>query len=131
MLNIAILRPFLCFHCLTKLLLCLNHEVIFKSLLFRILHFLNHIQLQMFMLSTVNIAFLKWFLCCFSWLIICLNHEVIFYIRILYLNHIQFPLFMLRKVNIALLRRFLCFHCVTKLIIIMLKSRDYLHIIII
>ena len=78
--NIAKLRPFLCFHCLTKLIICLNHKVIFISLLFRILHSLNHIQLHLFMLSKVNIAIFRPFLCfhCLTKLMICLNHEVIF-----------------------------------------------------
>ena len=122
-LNIAILRPFLCFYCLTRLIICLNHKVIFISLLFRILHHLNHIQFPLFMLSELNIAILRPFLCfhCLTRLIICLNHKVIFIsllFKILHsLNHIQFPLFMLSKLNIAILRPFLCFHCLTRLII--------------
>ena len=92
--NIAILRPFLCFHCLSKLIICLNHKVIFTSLLFSIVYFLSHIQ---FLLSKVNIALLRRFLCfhCLTKHIICLNHEVIFIsllFRIIYLNHIQLPL---------------------------------------
>ena len=79
--NIAILTQFLCFHCLTKLMICLNHELIFISLLFRVLHSLSHIQLPLFMLSKVNIAKLRSFLCfhCLTKLIIIfLNHEVVF-----------------------------------------------------
>ena len=78
--NIAKLRLFVSFHCLTKLILCLNLEVIFILLLFRILHSLNHIQLPLFMLSKVNIAILRPFLCfhCVTKLIICINHEVVF-----------------------------------------------------
>ena len=119
-LNIAILRPFLCLYCLTRLIICLNHEVLFISLLFKILHSLNHI---LFMLSKVNFARLRQFLCfdCLSKLIKCFNHKVMFIsllFRILHsLNHIQLPLFMLSKVNIAILRPFLCFHCLTKLIV--------------
>ena len=78
----------------------LNHEVIFISLLFRILHSLNHIQLPLFMLSKVNIAILRPFLCfhCLTKLIICLNHKVIF-ISLLFrmfhsLNLIHLLLFM-------------------------------------
>ena len=57
--NIAIVRPFLCFHCLTKLIIIfLNQEVVFISLLFRILHSLNHIQLPLFILRKLNIAIL-------------------------------------------------------------------------
>ena len=90
--NIAILRPFLCFHCPTKLIICLDHEVFFISLLFRILHTLNHIQLPLFMWSKVNIAILRPFLCfhCLTKLITCLNHEVIFIsflFRILHESH--------------------------------------------
>ena len=61
--DIAILKPFLCFRCQTKLTIRLNDEVIFISLLFRFLHSLNHIQLPLLMLSKVNIAILKQFLC--------------------------------------------------------------------
>ena len=118
--NIAILRPFLCFHCQTKLIIRLNDEGIFISLLFRFLHGLNHIQLPLLMLSKVNIAILRPLLCfhCLTKLIIRLNHERIFMCRILHcLNHIQLPLFMLSKVNIAILRPFLCFRCQSKLIV--------------
>ena len=61
--DIAILRPFLFFYCLTKLIIRLNDEAIFVSLLFRFLHSLNHIQLPLFMLSKVDIAILRPFLC--------------------------------------------------------------------
>ena len=54
--DIAILRSFLCFRCQTKLIIRLNDEVIFISLLFRFLHSLNHIQLPLLMLRKVNIA---------------------------------------------------------------------------
>ena len=121
--NIAILSLFLGFHCLTKLIVCLNHEVVFKSLLCMILQSLNHIQLRLFMLNQVNIAILSPFLGlhCPTNLIICLNHEVVFISLLCMilqsLNHIQLPLFMLNEVNIALLLWFLGFHCLTKLII--------------
>ena len=99
--NIAILRLLLCFHCLTKLIICLNPLVIFISILFRILDSMNHIQLPLFMLSKVSIAILRRFLCfhCLIKLVICLNHYVIV-ISILFkilegLNLIQLPLFML------------------------------------
>ena len=57
--NIALLSPFLGFHCLTTLIICLNHEVVFKSLLFMILQSLNHIQLPLFMLNEVNFTLFK------------------------------------------------------------------------
>ena len=92
------------------LIIRLNHEIKFISLLFRILHCLNHIQLPSFMLCKVNIAMSIPFLCfrCLTMLIIRLNHDIMFIsllFRILHcLNHIQLPLFMLSKVNIAILR---------------------------
>ena len=78
--NIAILRPFLCFRCLTQLIIRLNDDVILISLLFRFLYSLNHIQLHLFMLSKVDIAILRPFLFfrCLTKLIIRLNDEVIF-----------------------------------------------------
>ena len=103
------------------------------SLLFSILHSLNHIQLHPFVLCKVNIAILIPFLCFRCLIIIRLNHDVTFMsllFSILHsLNHIQLPPFMLCKVNIAILIPFLCFRCLTNLI--KLKSRGYLHIIII
>ena len=122
--NIAKLRSFLCFHCLTKLIIIfLNHEVVFISLLFRILHSLNHIQLPLFILRKVKIAILRPFLLfrCLTKFILCLNHEIVFIsllFRILHsLSQIQLPLFIFRKANIAILRQFLSFHCLTKLMI--------------
>ena len=120
---IALLTWFLCFHCLTMTVICLNPKVIFISILFRILDSLNHIHLPLFMLSKVSIAILKQLLC-FHFLfklIICLNPLVIL-ISILFrildsLNHIQLPLFMLITLSISLLRRFLLFHCLTKTVI--------------
>ena len=61
--SIANLRPFLCFRCQTKLIIRLNDEVIFISLLFMSLHSRNHIQLPLFMFSKVNIAIFRSFLC--------------------------------------------------------------------
>ena len=121
-LSIALLRRFLCFHCLTKLVICLNPFFIFMSILFRIVDSLNHIHLLLFMLSKVRIAILKQFQCfhCLTMLIKCLNPQVIL-ISMLFrildsLNHIQLPLFMLITLCIALLTWFLCFHCLTMLI---------------
>ena len=121
--NIAILRPLVCFHSLTNLIIRLNHNAIFISLLFRIFHSLNHIQLLLFMLSKVDIALLRRFLFfrCLTKLVIRFNDELIFIsllFRFLYsLIHSQLSLFMLREVNIAILRPFLCFRCLTLLII--------------
>ena len=68
MLSIALLRRILCFHCLTKTVICLNPKVIFMSILFRILD-------SLFMFSKVSIAILKQFLCfhCLTKLIICIK----------------------------------------------------------
>ena len=120
MMSIALLNLILCFHCLTKTLICLNPKVIFMSILFRILDSLYHIHLPLFMLSKVSIAILKQLLCfhCLNKLKICLNPKAIF-ISILFrilqsLNHIWLPLFMFITLSIALLRRFLLFHCLTR-----------------
>ena len=91
---------------------CLNNEVFFISLWFRIVYSLNHISLPLFMLRKVNIALLLPFLGfhCLTKRTIFLNHEVIFislFFRIFYsLNHILLLLFMLSKLSIALLYRF-------------------------
>ena len=103
--DIAILRPLLFFHCQTKLIIRLNDEVLFISLLFRFLNSLNHIQLPLLMLCKVNIAILRPFLCFHfvTKLIIRLNYETIFISKILHcLNQILLPLFMLIKENIAI-----------------------------
>ena len=73
--SIAILKQFLCFHCLTKLMIYLNPKVILISILFRILDSLNHNHLPLFMLITLSIALLKRFLIfhCLTMLIMCLN----------------------------------------------------------
>ena len=122
MLSIALLRLILCFHCLTKTVICFNPQVNFMSILFRILDSLNHIHLPLFMLSKVSIAILKHCLCfhCLNKLIMCLYPYVIFIsilLRILKsLNRIQLPLLLFIMMSIALLRRILCFHCLSKLI---------------
>ena len=71
---IALLRPFIGFHCLTKLL------VIFICLLFRIVYSLYHILLPLFMLSKVNITLFWSFIGfhCLTKLIICLNLDLFF-----------------------------------------------------
>ena len=106
---IAIVRPFLCFHCQTKLVRRLNNHDIFISLSFRFLHCLNHIPLPLLMLSIVNIAILRQFLCfrCQTKLIIRLNDVVIFILLLFRflnsLNHIELPVLMLCKLSISIL----------------------------
>ena len=56
--NVTLLRQFLGFYCQSKLVMWLNHNVSFISLLFRIIYSLNHIKLPLFMLSKVNVTFL-------------------------------------------------------------------------
>ena len=75
------------------------------SILFRIVSSLSHFQLPQFMLSKVNVSFLRLFLTlyCLSKLIISLNHDA-FLISLLFrivssLNYFQLPLFVLRKIN--------------------------------
>ena len=41
--NVTLVRQFLSFYCLSKLIACLNHDVCFISLLFSIVSSLNHI----------------------------------------------------------------------------------------
>ena len=47
---------------MSKLVILLNHNVLFISLLIRILQSLNHIQLPLFMLNKVNDTLLRQFL---------------------------------------------------------------------
>ena len=115
------LRKFLGFYCLSKLRICLNHDAVFISILFRIVSSLNHFQLHLFMLSKVNETILRQFLgfYCLSKLRIWLNHDA-FFMSILFrivssLNHFQLPLFMLSNVNNTQLRKFLGFYCLSKL----------------
>ena len=122
-LSIALLRRFLCFHCLTKLVICLNPYFIFISIIFRIVDSVNHIHLHLFMLITLSIALLRQFLLfhCLTKTVICLNPYFIF-ISLLFrivdrLNHNHLHLFNLSEVSIAILKQFLCIHCLNKLII--------------
>ena len=59
--NVTLLRQFLGFHCLSKLILWFTHDVFF-ILLFRIVSSLNHFQLPLFMISKVNVTLLRQFL---------------------------------------------------------------------
>ena len=60
--NDIFLTKFLTLHCLSKLIIWLNHDAFLISLLFRIVSSLNHFQLPQFMLSKVNVSFLTLFL---------------------------------------------------------------------
>ena len=63
--NDTLLRQFLGFYCLSKLVILLNHNVFFISLLFMIMSNLNHIKLPLFMLGKVNVTLSRQFLACF------------------------------------------------------------------
>ena len=78
--NVTLLRQFLGFCCLSKLIILLIHDLFFISLLFRIVSSLNHIQLPLFLLNKLNVTILKQFLgmYCLSKLTIWLNHDVFF-----------------------------------------------------
>ena len=115
--NVTLLRQFLGFYCLSKLIIWLNHDSFLISLLFRIVSCLNHIHLPLFMLNKVNVTLLKQFLGFY-----CLSKLIVFLVSLLFrivssLNHIHLPLFMLNKVNVTLLRQFLGFYCLSKLIV--------------
>ena len=74
--NVTILRQFLGLYCPSKLIIRLNHDVCFISLLFRIVSSLNHIDLRLLMIYKVNVTLLRQFLClhCLSKLITRLTH---------------------------------------------------------
>ena len=121
--NVTLLRQFLCFYCLSKLIKRLTHDVFLISLLFRIVSSQNQFHLPLFMIIKVNVTLLKQFLglYCPSKLIIWLIHNV-FLISLLFrifssLNLYHLPMFMINNVNVTLLRQCLCFYCLSKLII--------------
>ena len=121
--NVQLLRQFLGWHCLCKLIIRLTHDVFLISILFRIVSILNHIHLPLFMINKVNLRILKQFLglYCLSKLIIRLTHDV-FSISLLCrivssLNQFHLHHFMINKVNVTLLRQFLGLYCLSKLII--------------
>ena len=110
--NVTLLKQFLCFFCLFKLIIRLIHDVCLTSLLFRIVSSLNLIHV------TLLIQFLG--LYCLSKLIIWLAHDA-FFISLLFrivtsLNQFNLPLFLINKVNITLLRQFLWLYFLFKLI---------------
>ena len=117
--NVTIFRQFLSFYCLSKLIIWLNHDVFFISLLFRIVSSLKHIHLPLFMIHKVNVIIFRQFLgfYCLSKLIIWLNHDV-FFISLLFrivssLKDIHLPLFMIHKVNVIIFSQFLDFNCLS------------------
>ena len=121
--NATLLRQFLYFNCLSKLIIRLTHDVFLISLLFRIVSSQNQFHLPLFMNNKVNVTVLRQFLglYCLSKLIIRLSYDV-FSISILFKivssqNQFHLPLFMINNVNVTLLRPFLGLYCPSKLII--------------
>ena len=120
--NVTLLRQFLGFYCLSKLIIRLTHDVFLISLLFRIVSSQNQFHLPLFMINKVNVTILRQFLglYCLSKLIIWLSYDV-FSISLLFrifsrLNQFHLPLFMNNKVNVTLLRQFLCLYCSSSLL---------------
>ena len=76
--NVTLLRQFLCFYCLSKLIIRLTHDVFLISLLFRIVSSLNQFHLPLFIIIKVNVTLLRLFLglYCLSKFIIRLTHDV-------------------------------------------------------
>ena len=121
--NVTLLRQFLGFYCLSKLIIRLTHDVFLISLLFRIFSSLNQYHLPLFMINNVNVTLLRQFLglYCSSKHIIWLSDDV-FSISLLFRivssqNQFHLSLFMINKVNVTLLRQFLGLYCLIKLII--------------
>ena len=121
--NVTLLRQFICFYCLSKLIIRLTHDVFLISLLFRIVSSHNQFHLPLFMIYMVNVPILRQFLglYCLSKLIKWLSCDV-FSISLLFRifssqNQFHLPLFMIIKVNVTLLKQFLGLYCLSKLII--------------
>ena len=49
--NVTLLRQFICFNCLSKLIIKLTHDVFLISLLFRIISIQNQFHLKLFMIN--------------------------------------------------------------------------------
>ena len=100
--NVTLLRQFICFYCLSKLIIRLTHDVFLISLLFRIVSSQNQFNLPLFLINKVNVTLLRQFLglYCLSKLIIRLTHNVCFIsvlLRIVFsLNQFHLPLFMIK-----------------------------------
>ena len=110
--NVTLLRQFLCFYCLSKLIIRLTHDVFLIILLFKIVSSNNQFHLPMFMIYKVNVTLLRQFLglFCLSKLIIRLTHDV-FLISLLFRivssqKQFHLPLFKIIKVNVTLLKSF-------------------------
>ena len=118
--NVTLLRQFICFYCLSKLIIRLTHDVFLISLLFRIISSQNQFHLPLFMINKVNVTLLRPFLglYCPSKLIIRLTLDVCF-ISVLFrvvfsMNPFHLRLFMIYKVTVTLLRQFLVLYCPSK-----------------
>ena len=61
--NVTLLRQFLCFYCLSKLIIRLTHVVCLISLLFMFFSSLNQFHISLFMINKVNVTLLRQFLC--------------------------------------------------------------------
>ena len=121
--NVTLLRQFLCFYCLSKLIIWLTHDVFLISLLFRTVSSQNQYHLPLFKIIKVNVTLLRQFLglYCLSKLIIRVTHDVflisLFFRIVSSQNQFHLPLFMINNVNVTLLRQVLCLYCLSKLII--------------
>ena len=62
--NVTLLRQFLCFYCLSKLIIMLTHDVFLLSLLFRIVSSQNQFHLSLFKIIKVNVTLLFSFYAC-------------------------------------------------------------------
>ena len=85
--NVTLLRQFICFYCLSKLIIRITHDVFLISLLFRIVSSQNQFYFPLFMMNKVNATLLRQFLglYCLSKLIIRLTHDV-FLISLLFVT---------------------------------------------
>ena len=66
--NVTLLKQFLGFYCLYKLIILINHDAFFTLLLFNIVSSLNHFQFPPLMLNKVKVTLLRLFLgfCCLT-----------------------------------------------------------------
>ena len=99
--NVTLLRQFIGWYCLSKLIIRLPYDVCYISLLFRIVSSQNQFHLPLFMINKVNVTLLRQFLglYCPSNVTIRLTHNV-FLISLLFrifssLNQFHLPLFMI------------------------------------
>ena len=60
--NVTLLRQFLCFYCLSKIIIRLTHDVLLISLLYRIVSSQNQFHLPLFKIININVTLLKLFL---------------------------------------------------------------------